>query len=638
MTLKGRQRRLRGMIAAAALLAATRAVADSQPDLSKLSIEQLGDVQVTSVSKQPEALAQAASSIYVITRDEILRSGQTRIPEILRLAPNLEVYQASASRYVITARGFDGAQEAQNFSNKLLVMIDGRSVYTPLFSGVYWDMQDVPVEDIERIEVISGPGATLWGANAVNGVINIITRKSSQSQGGFVEASAGNLESRIALRYGGKLSDTLSYRLYAQAYRDGDTETATGASSQDHWSQSQGGFRLDWTPSLADMLTLEGDAYGMEEAQVQASAERLSGENLSSRWMHAWTDGSTLQVQAYFDRAVRGSEDNGVPDAINTYDVEVQHGFALGWGNDIVWGGGVRDTHYVIGNTASLQFAPESGKPTLGDLFVQDTASLTRTLKLKLGVKVEDDPYSGVSVLPNVRGTWTLSDRATVWGAVSQAVRSPTPFDRDVVEILGGQRFLIGGSDFETEKLTAYEAGTRLQPSSRLSLSVSAFYNVYGDLRSIEVTPVTLLPLQWGNGMEGHTYGLEAWGELEVTSWWRLSPSMTYLQEKFSFKPGSSGLLGTPEAADDPKYQASLKSSMDIGKAWLLDLQLCYVSDLPNPHVPSNLELNGRVAWNLTKHLTLALTGQNLLRDRHMEYVGGTYIPRSVLAVIQCRF
>jgi len=647
MTSSGRRGATGVVFAASAVLFAaqayaTQAIADQQPDLSKLSIEELGDVQVTSVSKRPEALGQAASSIYVITHDEIARSGQTRIPEILRLAPNLEVYQVGASQYVITARGFSGAQQAQNFSNKLLVMIDGRSVYTPLYSGVYWDMQDVPVQDIERIEVISGPGATLWGANAVNGVINIITRKSSDTQGAYAEASAGNLESRIALRYGGKLSDTLSYRVYAQAYRDGDTQTAGGASSQDRWSQAQGGFRLDWTPSPADLLTLQGDAESGEEAQVQAPAERVDGENLTARWTHSGTDGSTLQLQTYFDRSVRGGEVDGSGFSVNTFDVELQRGFSLGDRNAVLWGGGFRSSRYVIDGTPTLQFAPQNGVLTLGDAFAQDTLTLTRALKLTLGVKVEDDPYAGVSVLPDIRVSWMVGDHATVWAAVSQAVRSPTPFDRDVVEYLGPQRFLIGGPDFETEKLTAYEAGTRLQPSSRLSLSVSAFYNVYDDLRSIELAPAGFLPLQWGNGMDGRTYGFEAWGELELTSWWRLSPSMTYLQEKFTFKPGSSGLLGTPEAADDPKYQASLKSSMDIGKtwgrAWLLDLQLRYVSDLPDPHVPSYVELNGRLAWSLSDRLTLALTGRNLLHERHVEYEQGAYIPRSVLAVIQCRF
>ncbi len=635
----GRRRRgaVGALFATVALVFATGCAADQQPDLSKLSIEQLGDVQVTSVSKRPEPLGQAASSIYVITHDEIVRSGQTRIPEILRLAPNLDVYQVGASQYVITARGFDGAQQAQNFSNKLLVMIDGRSVYSPLYSGVYWDMQDVPVQDIDRIEVISGPGGALWGANAVNGVINIITRRASDDRGGYAEASGGILESRIALRYGGKVSDSLSYRLYAQAYRDGDTETEGGASSRDRWSEVQGGFRLDWTPSSADLLTLQGDAESGEEAQIQAPAERIDGENLTARWTHNWSDASTLQLQTYFDRSVRGGEVDGSGFSVDTFDIQAQNGVSLGDRNAVLWGGGFRSSRYVIEGTPTLQFDPENGVLTLGDAFAQDTVTLTNALKLTVGVKVEDDPYAGVSVLPNVRSSWRVGDNATVWAAVSRAVRSPTPFDRDVVEFLGSQRFLIGGPDFETEKLTAYEAGTRLRPLSRLSLSMSFFYNVYDDLRSIEIAPA-FLPLRWGNGMDGRTYGLEAWGELQAASWWRLSPSITYLQEKFNFKPGSSGLLGTPEAADDPKYQASLKSSMDIGKAWLLDLQLRYVSDLPDPHVPSYVELNGRLAWNLSDRLTLALTGRNLLHDRHMEYEQGAYIPRSALAVIQCRF
>lgn len=625
-------------VAAAVFWGATPARADQQPDLSRLSIEQLGDVQVTSVSKRAESLEQAAASIYVISHDEIVRSGQTRIPEILRLAPNLEVYQVGASRYVVTARGFSGAQQAQNFSNKLLVMIDGRSVYTPLYSGVYWDMQDVPVQDVERIEVVSGPGGTLWGANAVNGVINIITRGARDSQGAFAEAAAGAVESRIAVRYGGKLSDTLSYRLYAQAYRDGDSETAGGASSQDRWTQVNGGFRVDWTPSQADAVTLQGDAESGEEAQIQAPAERINGENLTARWTHHWSDGSDLQLQTYVDRSERGGAVDGSGFSVITFDVQLQDEVALGERNAVLWGGGLRSSRYVIDGTPTLQFSPQSGVLTLGDAFVQDSVIVTPRLKLTVGAKVEVDPYSGASVLPNLRAVWTFNDHAMIWSAVSQAVRSPTPFDRDVVEFLGPQRFLIGGPDFEAEKLTAYEAGTRLQPSSRLSLSVSAFYNLYGDLRSIELAPAGFLPLRWGNGMDGRTYGLEVWSELSLMPWWRLSPSVTYLQEKFTFKPGSSGLLGTPEAADDPKYQASLKSSMDIGRSWSLDLQLRYVSALPSPRVPAYVDLNGRLAWTISDKLTFALTGRNLLQNRHTEYEQGAYIPRSLLAVIQCRF
>ena len=626
------------MLSAPIILLAAAASADEQPDLSKLSIEELGDVQVTSVSKRPEAISQAASSIYVITHDEIVRSGQTRIPEILRLAPNLQVYQASASRYVITARGFDGSEADQNFSNKLLVLIDGRTVYSPLYSGVYWDMQDVPIQDIDRIEVISGPGATLWGANAVNGVINIITRKAADTQGAYADASAGNLESRLAVRYGGKLSDTLSYRLYAQAYRDGDTRTATDGSSHDRWSQGQGGFRLDWTPSPADSLTLQGDGETGEEAQLQAPAERINEENLTGRWTHSWQNGAALQLQSFIDHTVRGDEVDGSGFTVDTYDFELQHSIPLGDRNTVVWGGGVRSSRYEISGTSTLQFDPAHRVLTLGDAFVQDTLSLARKLKLTLGVKVEDDPYVGDSVLPSIRAAWTPTDTATVWAAVSRAVRSPTPFDRDLVEFIGGQPFLTGGSSFTTEKLTAYEAGTRLQPSSRLSLTVSVFYDAYDDLRSIEYTPVTFLPLLWGNDMDAHTYGLEAWGAFQLTSWWRLSPSMTFLQEKFRFSPGASGLIGTVQAADDPKYQASLKSSMDIGKAWLADLQLRYVSDLPNPYIPSYVELNGRIAWNVNDRITLAVTGRNLRHDRRIEFQQGAYIPRSVLAVVQCRY
>ncbi len=288
-------------------VAAAQELASGQPaatpsrveDLRDLSIDQLSQVQVTSVSKSPEALSDAASAIYVITHDDIVRSGSISIPEILRLAPNLDVVQTSASSYIITARGFSGNISDQNFTNKLLVLIDGRSVYTPLFSGVYWDMQDVTVEDIDRIEVISGPGATLWGANAVNGVINIVTRKSSQTQGGVIDLAAGSLGSSLTVQYGGRIGDDLTYRVYAKTFNDYDTLTATGRRAGDAWSKPQGGFRLDWTPTTADTVTLQGDGYKGAENQPGQPNQDIAGGDVLGRWNHVFTNGSDLQVQAY---------------------------------------------------------------------------------------------------------------------------------------------------------------------------------------------------------------------------------------------------------------------------------------------------------------------------------------------------
>lgn len=599
--------------------------------LGDLSIEELANIKVTSVSKRTETLAATASAIYVITHDEVMRSGAKSLPEILRLAPNLQVYQTSASRYVVTARGMNGAQGAQNFSNKLLVLIDGRSVYTPLFSGVFWDMQDVMPEDIERIEVISGPGAALWGANAVNGVINITTRAASETQGGLVSGWLGDRERGVGVRYGGRLGEAVAYRVYARTTSINDTRLAGGDPAYDHLSRPQAGFRLDWTPGERDTLTLQGDAYDGFEAQPGVAAQDISGANLLGRWTRSWTGGASLQVQAYYDRARRGDELNGVGFRVDTYDIDVQHSFPVGGRQQVVVGGGYRINRIRVDNTTSLLFLPAERDLRLFNVFAQDSIALRDDLTLTLGAKYEDDPYVKAELLPNLRLAWTPREGVTVWAAASKAIRSATPFDRDVVERPGGgSTFLIGGGDFQSEKLSAYELGAKLQTDPRWSLSINTFINHYDELRTIELTPVTVLPLRWGNNLKGYTYGIEAWGDLQAASWWRLSGGVTYLDEKFRFKPGASRLLGPQQVANDPKFDAQLKSTMRFGTRVTLESDLRYVSALPAPRIPGYLDLNGRLAWSLNDRLQLALTGRNLLHPDHLEYTQGNRIPRTV--------
>jgi iron complex outermembrane receptor protein len=608
------------------------------PDLSSLSIEQLGDIQVTSVSKRPETIGAAASAIYVITHDEIVRSGSQTLPEILRLAPNLQVYQTSASAYVVTARGFDGAPGSQNFSNKLLVLIDGRSVYTPLYSGVYWDTQDVPPEDIERIEVISGPGATLWGANAVNGVINIITRKAADTQGLLLTGQAGDQERTADLNYGGKLGEAVTYRLYARGVWGGDTETPAGTSNNDRFSRGQGGFRFDWQAGPHDQATFQGDLYDGTEARLGDVNQQVRGGNVTAHWDHQFQGGSDLQVQAYYDRADRWDAGEGTGFRIDTYDLNAQHSFAVGQGQQIVWGLGLRTADVTVNGTPSIAILPARQTLDLSDLFVQDTLSLGSQLKLTLGGKIEDDPYLKPQALPSIRLAWTPTDTITGWAAVSRAVRSATPFDEGVVEKSGPTVLLSGNPAFTNEKLIAYELGGRFQLGNRAQISVSGFYNDYSDLRSVEITPVSVFPITWGNNMTGRTYGVEVWADYQVTSWWRLSPAVTTLTESFAFKPGANPLLGTSQAADDPKYQASLKSSMTLGDRLTFDADLRYVSALPNPRIAAYANLDARLAWAFTDKLEVSVSGHNLLHDRLVEYPQGSLIPRSVMAGLQWRF
>ncbi|HEX3753578.1 MAG TPA: TonB-dependent receptor plug domain-containing protein, partial [Rhizomicrobium sp.] len=292
-------------------------------DINQLSIQQLANVEITSVSKAPEPLSDAAAAAYVITHDDVIRSGATSLPEILRLAPNLEVMQSSASSYQITARGFNGNAANESFSDKLLVLIDGRSVYSPLHAGVFWDTQDVLPEDIERIEVVSGPGGTLWGANAVNGVINIITRNAADSSGGLIDLGVGDQESSAAIQYGGKLDDDVDYRVYAKDFYNRPLDLANGASAHDGWSKPQGGFRLDWSPG-ADKLTMSGDVYGGAEAQPGVPNQLISGGNLTAHWEHPLDGSAPLQLLAYYDYTRRWT-DAGGSFTLNTYNLEIQH-------------------------------------------------------------------------------------------------------------------------------------------------------------------------------------------------------------------------------------------------------------------------------------------------------------------------
>ena len=588
------------------------------------------NVEVTSATKTAEPLSDAAAAIYVISHDDIQRSGATSIPEILRLAPNLEVFQLSPSNYVVTARGFNGDSQDESFSNKLLVLIDGRSVYSPLYSGVYWDAQDVMIQDIERVEVISGPGATLWGANAVNGVINIITRRTADTQGALVSLAEGNLERDASARFGAQSGSDLTYRVYAKGFERDSLDASTGASADDGWSKTQGGFRADWSPG-ADALSVQGDVYRANEHQPAGADVSIEGTNVLGRWRHTFDAYSAVEVQAYYDQTQRFTSGSaGI--VLNTYDIELQDSFRLGSRHDIVWGAGERVNSYDITNTASLLFLPEHRALNLSDVFAQDNVALTRTLKLILGLKLENDPWSGTTPLPNARLSWKLTDKVLLWSAVSRAIRSATPFEHDVAEYLGNTLFLAGNPDFRPEKLTAYELGFRGEAASSLSISVSTYYNVYDDLRTIDINPVTVIPLQWGNGMQGDTYGAEIWGRYQVSEAWRLAFGYDEQRQQLRFKSVLSSLLGFSQAGDDPPRQASLRSSWNLGDALTFEADLRYVGSLPDPSVPAYGELNARLAWRVSRHFDVALAGFNLLHAHHVEYVSPTdEIGRSVL-------
>ncbi len=600
-------------------------------ELSHMSLQQLSNLEVTSVSKAPQPLSTAPAAIYVITHDEIARSGATSLADALRLAPNLTVTQLSASNYSVAARGLGGNPNDQNFSNKLLMLIDGRSVYTPLFSGIYMDAQDVLLDDVDRIEIISGPGSTLWGANAVNGVINIITRSADETVGTLALAGGGNQKQRIASRYGDRLNEDTTYRLYGMGFQRDSEQLPGGASAQDSWGKLQGGFRLDWQHA-ADSAMLQGDLYRALEEQPDTQDQVVSGGDLLLRWQRQFSAQSRLQVQAYADQTERFAQTGNLAAVLQTYDLQVQDNVPIGQIQQLVWGGGERIYDYGIRNAAALLFVPSHRTLTLGNVFGHDTISLGHGVDLIAALKMEDDPYSGWSALPDVRTTWSPSARQFIWAAASRSIRSPTPFDVDVQEKVGPLLVLSGNGAFRPERLTAWQLGYRTEPTRLVSLSVQGFYNHYDDLRTVELSPGPAL-FRWGNEMRATTYGVELWAQLQLTSWWRLGPGVRTVHEDFRFLPSSSRLLGIAQAGNDPSYQASLTSSMDLPHQLSLDASLQYLSPLPDPALPGYYELMSRLAWQAGPHLRLSLLGQNLLHSRMLEYPApvGEYIARSVM-------
>jgi iron complex outermembrane receptor protein len=623
----------------ASLCAASPFESNSADDLTRLSLSDLANVEVTSVSKSSQSLQRAAASIFVITHDDIERSSATNVFEALRLAPNLLITQVSATSYTVASRGFGGNPTSQNFANKLLILVDGRSVYTPLYSGIYSFALDLMLEDVDRIEVISGPGATLWGANAMNGVINIITRAANLTTGTLVDAAAGNNEQTVATRYGGSAGEGAAFRIYADGFQRAAMELAPGRSAGDRWTKGQAGFRYDWSNEW-DRFTIQGDAYRATEHQLASQDGLALGGNLVARFEHDG-DRSNLKIQAYYDQSEQEAPGSGGGFVLNTYDIEVQQSFALGTRNLLIVGGGERLNDYSITNATSLLFEPSSRNLTLGNIFAQDTLHLGAALDLILGFKMEDDPYAGWSPLPDVRVSWQVNDKTTFWAAASRAIRSPTPFDADVVEKIGPTVFLTGNPQFRPENLWAYEAGTRVQASSSLLLTMAAFYDDYNNLKTVEPASATVfLPLQWGNLMQGHTFGIEAWASWQVNDWWRLSPSFTWLGERLAFKAGASGLLGIAQAADDPSSHAALTSSMDLSRRLTIDATVRYIGALPNPALRSYYEADLRCGWRISPVWDFSISGQNLLHKEHLEFAtpNGEYITRSVLAESRWRF
>jgi len=614
-----------------------------QPDsaaqaLKQLSIEQLMNLEVMSVSKRPERLAQAASAIQVITYDDIRRSGASSLAEALRLAPNLQVAQVDSRQWAISARGFSSTT-----ANKLLVLIDGRAVYTPLFSGVFWDVQQVPLAIIDRIEVISGPGATLWGANAVNGVINVIT-KDAQDTPGLVLSGGGGTElpGFGTARYGGALGSSARYRIYGSRFARDPSVLPNGQDAPDDWHLGQGGFRLDWDASTLSRVSLQGDLYDGRIDQLNPGDIAVSGGNAMVRWSRTISETSNLTAQVYYDRTHRNIPGTFGED-LDIYDVELQHQTRLGARHDLVWGLGYRLINDRVANTPALAFLPAHVARGWLTGFVQDEIALVPDrLSVALGTKIEHNDYTGFEIQPSGRVNWTLSPSATFWAGVSRAVRTPSRIDRELYAPGQPPYFLAGGPGFHSEDELAYELGYR-HHQGFLALSVATFYSRYHGLRSLEqVNPPAATPLVIANGQDGESYGAELTAEYVVTSRWRVRAGYTELRVHIWPNPGSTDTSRGATESQAPDRQLFLHSSIDLSAHLGFDAGLRAIGEIARPGVPAYAELNAKLTWQPTAKVDLSIVGQNLLNPRHIEFgapgAARREIERGVYGLVEWHF
>ncbi len=641
-------------------------------ELTTLSLEELMNFDVLTVEKRLKKVQNTPSAIYIITNEDIKRSGATSIAEALRGVPGIQVSRIDSNLWAISSRGFN-----ERYSNKLLVMIDGRTVYTPIFSGVYWDVQDTVLEDIDRIEVVRGPGSTIWGANAVNGVINVLTKDASKTQGWLVSQLLGT-EDRIisTIRYGGRYGDDLYYRLYAKyTNRDGFVDMK-GDENPDDWRTERTGFRIDWLPPSKQNLTLQGDLYGgrvhsREDIPLLSPPysidskikEHVSGVNLLGRYTYSFSKNSDIVVQLYYDR-VKRSQRFDIPSyhedyRIDTTDLDITHSFSL-LNHHVTWGGGVRYISDHIDNNTHITFDPERDTQYIYNLFVQDEIELVKDLLyFTLGTKVEHNEYTGFEYQPGARLLWHPAPDNTVWASVSRAVRTPSRIEMDgridqrvITGVLPVPLLvsLISRSGFKSEDLLAYELGYRSTPLENLYLDIALFYNQYDDLRSLEEGDIFfekdhyVLPYYGGNKLYGESYGGELFIKYKPRNDWRLSFSYSYLQMQLHRKDHSTDNMSESIEGESPHNQFSLASYYDITPKLEFDTMIYYIDNLPAYGIKNNFVTNLRIGWYPEDNMELSVALQNAFDDKHPE-IGSRYvssatvqIQRAVYAKLTVRF
>jgi len=628
-----------------------------------MTLEQLSQVDVTTLSKEPETAFQTPAAIYIITGEDIRRSGATSIPEALRLAPGVEVARIDSDKWSIGIRGF-----GTRLNRSVLVLIDGRTVYTTLFDGTYWEVQDTLLEDVDRIEVIRGPGGTIWGPNAVNGVINIITKKTSATKGMLATAGGGNLEQGFGgFRYGGGNDSGFNYRFYAKGSDRGPEHHQDGANFDD-WRTAQGGFRMDWDRQNNSDFTIQGDIY-IEAAgeRVQATSYAapyqqnidanagLSGGNILGRWEKTLQGGTDIQVQAYYDRTNR--HEPNLADLRDTFDVDfIEHLHWLGR-QEISWGGGLRFSHgYNPVVVSGLQFEPPERTDDLYTGFVQDEIGLIeKRLSLTIGTKLLHTNFTDFAPEPSARLLWTPSGKTSLWAAFTHAVRTPSDSEENFAllgftgQIVNGLPFLARfnpNPNFAPEQLNGYEMGYRQFVRKNLAFSIAGFYNHYHDLFDEELEgpiflenspapPHLLLPAQFRNGLLGYTKGIEITPEWRITDWWRLRGAYSYLHMNLGRAPNSGDIGTIPGIVGaSPRHEGWVQSSFDLTKTLQLDLTYRYTDALiaPSQMVPSYSTGDVHFSWRFRPEWEWSVVGSNLLQPWHPEYAGD---PGPVVGIVR---
>ena len=621
---------------------------DSPTDLTTLSLEELMNVEVTSVSRHAQPLSQTAAAAFVVSQEDIRRSGANSIPEVLRMVPGLHVARIDSQKYSVTSRGYSG-----RFADDLLVLIDGRTVYSPLVAGVFWEVQDLPLEDIERIEVIRGPGGTLWGANAVNGAIHIITKKAKDTQGALVTVGGGTEERAFTtMRYGGQFANNFSYRLYGKLFDRDHTTSAEG--SHDDWRMGRTGGRLDWNPGTNDSLTLQGDYYNGQAGQLTSFPTltgpsfstsvvedlRMSGGNVLGRWQHTFGERHNFTFQFYYDRTRR--DELLFKEIRNTVDVDFQHQFPLPLGQQIVWGLGYRVSGDHLRNSESLSFDPDERRLRTFSVFFQDEIGLFQNkLRLTAGVKYLKNTFSNGLLLPNFRLLYQLTPDQSVWGSVTRSNRFPSRFERDGRLALAGTPTEIvelqGNASVRSETLWGYEFGYRAQLTSVLSFDAVGFYNDYHQSTGEQEVSDSLELVR--SQVTTRTYGGELSGEWRTLPWWRLRPAFSYLHIRRTAPEGIE-----TESGEDPTYQFSIRSLMNLTDTIEFDTTFRFVDRLVGLDVGSYHNLDIRLGWQPISKLEFSVIGHNLLENRHTEFkpefiqTAASQIQRGMFGKVTWRF